>query len=456
MKNQTLSRYGLLLYLLTLLSSCDGFLDIVPAGDVIPETEKEYRATLNSGYASQPNNLLINLRGLVYDHEADPLGFNLDAYEIYKSIHSWADEEDNSGRSVQYPYDSFYKGIFYANSIILTDPSSVKDDDPDDSFDQILSEAYALRAFNYFSLLNLYAPKWSEAEKETPVVPLNNTIDTEQTFPRSSMGKIYEIILSDLTKAEELSRVSRYESPRYRYRLSKEAIHALTSRVRLYRGEWSLALAEARKALKVSDTLTDLNTLSKEGFLPTDFRSPECIAAFSKQQESGIGSYLSIQKPLLDLYKDGDLRREKYYKLPKPEDKDGYAVMAKVGTPSTSVTFRRAEIYLTAAEAATRLGETEEGKTLLTTLLKSRLTPEVFRTEKARIDQLTGDKLLEEILLQRRLELSGEGHDWLDFKRTTQPELHKVVRGVSLTLPAGDPRYVITLPKDARDNNPLL
>lgn len=452
--HKTFARLALLLPIF--LSSCDRFLQIVPVGDVIPESETEYRATLNSGYGSSPSQMLVNLRGLVYDHQSDPFGLNLDAYDLYKTIHTWADNDNNSGRSEQYPYYSFYKGIFYANSVILADPVSVKKDAKDDTFDQIRSEAYALRAYNYFCLLNLYGPKWSNETASTKVAPINNTIDTEQKFPAATLGALYDQVLRDLAEAVRLSQVPRYKDVRYRYRFSGEAVLALASRVHLYRGEWKESLDFASKALTVDDKLTDLNALGKEGFLPTDYRSEEDIVNFTPQQVTDISSFLSIQEPFLKLYPEGDLRRSKYYALPSAEAGTTYATMAKVGRASMNVTIRRAEVYLNAAEAAVRLGETESARKYLSELLKNRMTPNAFSTEKARIDALSAQALVDEILKQRRLELAGEGHDWFDFKRTTQPELKKVVRGETYTLPAGDPRYVISLPREARDNNPLL
>lgn len=447
---------GFALFLTLFFASCDKYLDIIPAGDVIPETVTEFRATLNNGYASAPSQMLINMRGLVYDHQADALGYNFDAFDLYKTIHTWADTDDNDGRSEQYPYYSFYKGIFYANTIILADPATVKDDDPDEDFGQVLSEAYALRAYNYFCLVNLYGPKWSKETAGTLVVPLNNLINTEQTFPRATLEAVYDQILGDLKKAEALSQVSRFKEERYRYRFSGEAILAFASRVHLYRGEWQKALEYAQKALKVSDKLTDLNSTDKDGHLPTDYRSEEALANFTPQQASDINGYLSVQDPLLALYPEGDLRPSKYYTKSSQDFVTFYKTMAKVGSSSTGVTFRRSEVYLNAAEAASRLGNDADARRYLDQLLANRMTPQAFSLKKAKTDDLRGEKLLAEILLQRRLELAGEGHDWFDFKRTTQPELTKTVRGEVFTLPAGDPRYTIKLPKEAVENNPLL
>ena len=75
-------------------------------------------------------------------------------------------------------------------------------------------------------------------------------------------------------------------------------------------------------------------------------------------------------------------------------------------------TVRRAEIYLNAAEAAARLGKAEEAKQYLSTLLTKRYTAEALSTRMAELQPLTGEALVQEILLERQKELGVEGHEW--------------------------------------------
>jgi len=75
--------------------------------------------------------------------------------------------------------------------------------------------------------------------------------------------------------------------------------------------------------------------------------------------------------------------------------------------------MRAAEFYLTAAEAAAELGKTADAQRLLNDINKKR-DPEYNCTA-------SGQALIDEARLYRRIELWGEGFNWFDFKRWNMP-----------------------------------
>jgi len=76
--------------------------------------------------------------------------------------------------------------------------------------------------------------------------------------------------------------------------------------------------------------------------------------------------------------------------------------------------MRLAELYLILAEAEARQGMSAAAATHLATLLSARNPSYVESTS-------TGQDLVDEILIQRRVELWGEGFRFLDLKRTNSP-----------------------------------
>lgn len=120
------------------------------------------------------------------------------------------------------------------------------------------------------------------------------------------------------------------------------------------------------------------------------------------------------------------------------------------------VTIRRAEVYLNAAEAVSKLGKADEAKQYLMELITTRYTPEGVEAQRATLQPLTGDALINYIYAERQRELGIEGHEWYDYKRTTQPALSKVVEDKQYHLQAGDARYVLRIPISAQASNPLL
>ncbi|MBD0295751.1 MAG: RagB/SusD family nutrient uptake outer membrane protein, partial [Flavisolibacter sp.] len=101
-----------------------------------------------------------------------------------------------------------------------------------------------------------------------------------------------------------------------------------------------------------------------------------------------------------------------------------------------------------------RLSKNTEAQDLLLTLVKSR-DPDYVKPTK------TGQALIDEISLQRRIELWGEGFRFLDLKRTNSPldrtgANHNAAIAVTLTVPAGDVQWEWLFPQDEINANPAI
>ena len=123
--------------------------------------------------------------------------------------------------------------------------------------------------------------------------------------------------------------------------------------------------------------------------------------------------------------------------------------------------IRVAEMYLIEAESYARMVNKEtEAKAALYSLAKNRDPQYVTSTN-------TGQALINEILMQRRIELWGEGRNWTDLKRLDLPlnrpssstygqGLHVSAAATVLSVPAGDKTWLWMIPKAERDNNKNL
>ena len=343
---------------------------------------------------------------------------------------------------------SFYQVIFYTNEIISNAHDAM--DDGTEDIEQIIAEAYALRAYMYFELTNMYAPAYNkEKAADMKAVPLTTEIDIEQVFPKSSLAEVFELITDDIEQAIDLARVKQQEGED-RYRFSLESIYALQSRVYLYMSEWQQAMDAAEKALKISRELEDMN--SNEYLSNTNFESKEAMLALEHVTVLELRDYASISNDLQSSYKSGDLRPENYFEFSWL----GIMILNKVGSTSERVSFRRGELFLNAAEAAAQLNKEQEARGYLLELLEKRYDTGGFADQKAIVDGLSGNALIEEILNEREKELALEGHQWYDWKRTTQPKVVKFVKGEECVLEKNDPRYTLQFPKSARESNPYL
>ena len=422
------------------LTSCNKYLDIQPVGTVIPTSESDFRGLMTSSYTSFPAHksyLSLRTDELLLDESST------DAART-KDIYLWNDQNPDPATTA-YPYLAFYKSIFYTNQIISTIDEKLVSNA---TVDQIKGEAYLMRAYAHFELLNCYSEIYSPNNLGLRGVPLSTKIDLEQRFVPASLGDSYVQVLADMEKGTALLTVDD-QAKGVNYRFSKRGAYAMASRLHLYRGEWQAAAAAAQKALAINNKLVDLNAAGSK--LPNDFESEEMIMALEKVSIPEVRSSSFISSSLLSSYSDGDLRKGRYF-----QKRGGDYISLKGGENRFNVSFRNAELYLTIAECNARLGNTAEALKYLSVLKKSRFSADAY-TQEAKADaNLSKEQLLDAVLLERKRELALEGLRWYDLKRTTRPTLTHTSFGRTVTLQQNDPRYVIRYPQEAIDNNPDL
>lgn len=435
----------LLFLFLTVLScvSCDDYLDIKPVGQVIPITVEDYRSFLTSAYS------ITNSGKVLTSFRSDELALSSQAtgVEQYEDVFIWNDLNP-SPLMKAYPYASFYNIIFYTNHIINSQDDI---EGNQEAIDQLVGEAYALRAMQYFELINLYAKPYNSSTASTDAgVPVTTIYETGVDYPVATVEEVYQLILSDLEEAETLINIEQ-QTPGLNYRFSQWALHAFKARVYLYRQEWQKALDYADAALAIGSELQDLN--SDVNIMPSEYNSVESILALETVATFDLVKNASISNELISVYnQEEDLRFNLYFS----QNSDGRYRSKKREETRYKVSYRTSEMYFIRAEALVRLQKLDLAKEALLALVKQRYTHEGFEAYTLRISGLTPDELIKEIIEERRREFAIEGHRWNDLRRTTQPEITKVYDGERYTLKKNDERYVIPFPRDAVINNPDL
>ena len=163
-----------------------------------------------------------------------------------------------------------------------------------------------------------------------------------------------------------------------------------------------------------------------------------------------------VPKALYNLYLPGtqDQRSRKFYKT----EVGGYSLI-KGGSSEYRCSFRVSEIYLNAAEAALKNHHPEICKTLLLKLLEKRYQTAAYTQAEININAMDDDALLDEVYLQRQLELSYEGHRWFDIRRMEKekrPVLTREYEGQTYYIEDNYPELTIKIPDAAKDANPYL
>ena len=435
------------LVLATLLfASCNDFLDITPTGRIIAKTGEEYRELLTYEYKYFPSDrALTTVRS---DEMTMMPGFTSDLdYSTYFDLWRWNDDAPST-TTTYFGWRRYYHAIYIANYIIehkndITNASS-------DDLEQLVCEIYNMRAFCDFLLDNLYAENYTHCNPDTTRgVPLMLKADVNAIPRSSSLKDVYAQVLADITEAEQHLNVQSWETG-LNYRFNTVSAKCLRARVCLYMGNWQGALDASKAVIQAHPDLEDMT--SSSSVLPDRYDSKESIQALETMMD---GKYILIGRPaqsLISLYPSGDQRRTKFYR----RITSSTSTLLKGGSEQFNCTFRSAEFYLTAAEAAARLGQRSVAEDYLKQLAIKRYNATAYATFVANMATLTDNQLTDEIVNERTRELAFEGHRWYDLRRTTMPALTKSYQSDTFQLNTADRRYTMRFPTEAVEANPAI
>ena len=422
------------------LTSCDNFLDITPTGKVIASTGEEYRAMLTYEYKYFPKDRhMTTVRTDELKFSGSTASSDLDAY-----LDLWLWKDENPSPTTSYfSWRSYYHAIYIANYIIehqeeITDASAK-------NINQLVGEAYMMRAYCHFLLVNLYAEPYTHCTPATTRgVPMMLEADVNAIPGSSSVETIYQQVLSDIAEAEQRLNVTKWDEGE-NYRFNTISAQALRARTYLYMGRWQEALTAAKAVIAAHGDLEDLNVSS--ALLPDSYQSAENIVAL-EQFSSNLSTVINQpSNDFISLYRTGDQRKSKYFKRATSTTwtllkSDGYC------------SFRSAEAYLTAAEAAAQLNDLTGAIDLLKPLLQKRLNATAYQEALDLMAPMNQSQLLQEIYDERARELAFEGHRWYDLRRTTQPALTRTYGGQTYTLTPE--KYTMRFPTEAVESNPEI
>lgn len=490
------------------LTACSDFLEPDSESEFVPEDATSLNELL-LGEAYQRNDMdgfNIYLGLMEDDVEAAPYQTPNEGFDgnIYLASYTWQPDMykmmEEAGAGHINIYERYYEVILGANAVLDYLPS-VRD--TKENINKVKAQAYALRGFYYFNLVNIYAQPYN-MYPDAPGVPLklNSGIEESDDYlKRKSVSDVYAQILSDLHTAEE-TYLELPESEQWsdNYRTSLPMVQLMLSRTYLYMGNWEKAAQYAELVMKDSRfKLVDLNdvplnTKNEEGesvrnyyVFPT-YKSSETIWPYgnvkdmfewtykeANSQNSNTGNkmhaYFQASEELINTYVDYDLRLKRYI-VQAPTNEGTLMNMAfgkvNVGTnyylPQNAVgvfgrCLRLSEAYLNYAEAKAMLGGEgmAEATVALNTLREKRFDPEDFE------DETFGsqEELIEFIRDERRRELCFEGHRWFDLRRWGMPAIsHKwhndSESSDTYRLEEGDLLYTVPIPDEALNMNSSL
>jgi len=386
------------------------------------------------------------------------------------------------------PWRWYYQMIFAANAVI----GRVPDLEAASASDRAsVGIAYTNRAMAYFDLVRLYIEgRYTDTPegRSVPIVTEGMTQEVTSNNPRAAASKVYELILSDLETAascfEGYSRGGDVNVP------DGSVVEGMLARVYLEMGEWANAKSHAATARAKYTPLTEAQWRDRANGFNTPNSNNSWMWCFSMSAndevvQTGIvcwvghmvnecdwtytaaGNFTMIDAHLYSLIPDTDFRKNSWID-PRgeiPNDSDwlveaddepmgdtelypgemyydhvslkfrpgsgehlGYMIGNSVSVPL----MRMEEMMLIEAEAAGRIA-LADGKALLDAFGK--LRDPGYQSKATSVEEF-----VDEVWLQRRIELWGEGFAPFDLKRLNKP----VIRGYVGTNHNPNARYNTT------------
>lgn len=355
-------------------------------------------------------------------------------------------------------YVNPYRQIGIANDVIASiDPAT---EDP--KAINMIAQARAMRAFDYM-MLAPYFQFGGEQFMDQPCIPLLDGKNPYGNNPRATVRQVYTAVIEDLNYAVENLTEERADKGK----INKNVALGLRARANLFLGKYAEA-AEDAKAAMAGFTPASIEDVSKPSFYSADDANwmwaiiitkdmvlsdgyPTSASWYSAFTANGYGpatdnipminNLLYKQIPATDVRKGWWLDENLYSPLLETVSWDGVSGAELAGLlienvknpylPYGNVKFgmkdgigseinsndwplmRVEEMILIQAEGLARSGKTSEATKVLTDFVKTYRDPSY--------EVSTGRTLEDEIWLQRRIELWGEGFFTSDAKRMGKP-----------------------------------
>ncbi len=380
---------------------------------------------------------------------------------------------------------NWYGAINAATRVIeaatLIEPSA----DEQADYNNILGQAYAIRAYAHFTLLSYFTTDMTD-DSALGVIAVNFIPSIDQALPRNTNGEVFAAIESDFSQAQSLISPS-FTDNKY---INLDVITAMRARMALYRGRYSEAdqlaaqlinkypLANREQYVNMYLDADETEVIFKldrndgdsydgQGVTGSGTAGGWAGANFAFVDATITGSpYYEMGRTLFNLLDPADVRfqvnvgadsqintaypnvsNEEFFNtdilvIYKYPGHDGVPLMNDLKV------FRVSEMYLIRAEAAAASGDLAGAANYIKQIRDAR-----FGTPQPAPSFGSAQAAFAGILDERRIELCFEGHRWLDLKRlgtganrgVDRDPLDCFITG-ACTLSADDYRFTLPIP----------
>jgi len=404
------------------------------------------------------------------DFLSGDLALTANNYQRYGNFVNLLSTVDYADTDNYMPWRYYYRVIRSANLVIKSlggndiVPESI-------SGQHSLGQAKALRAYAYFYLTQLYA---KEYEASATVLPIYKDSD-DPVQAQATMQEVYDFMIEDLSSAITLlDGFTRASKTNINVDVAKGLLAYVyaskdDSASNLLAKDLADDVIAGYPLMSSTEVVGGFNSLSTPGWIwGFDITLVNGLDLISWWGQMDIFTYSyqwagdkkGIDDGLYAKIKDNDIRKTQFDAANglQPRNKFYNAERVVGGQRNIEddyIYMRVAEMYLLSAEMAAKEGQDGPAKTRLTQLLSQRFSN---AADYAYVNGLDGNALLNEVILQTRIELWGEGKSYLSMKRNKQ----MMTRGTNhvfhsgLSIPYTDDRLTYEIPRAEIQNNPFI
>ena len=395
-------------------------------------------------------------------------------YRQYQDVANLKATQQPSDNYNYIPWRYYYRLIYEANKSIaeLANPKN-------NSEKYTLAQFRALRGYAYFYLMQIFTTKY-EPNSRTNSIPLYTTADIVSK-PRVKQSEVYAQIISDLEFAvtnlagftrSKKGMIDKYVAEgllAYTYaamgnnqkvaELAQDIVnnsgYPLTTREQIFY-DTTTKKGGGFNDVETKSWMWGVDIITENSI---DLKSWWGMIDYYTYSYAWAGDRKAMDNKLYAQIRANDLRKKQFHpglKMPLYKFFAPDRVVGGQRDITTDYVYMRVdEFYLLAAEALAKLGQDAQAKTIYKKLLKLRYPEATATTDIAYVDALTNAQLQDDIYLNTRIELWGEGKSYFAMKRN-----HKTIeRGSNhveeknTTFSYDNPRLTFAIPQNESINN---
>ena len=394
-------------------------------------------------------------------------------YHQYQDVANLKATQQPSDNYNYIPWRYYYRLIYEANKSIAELASPKNNEER-----YTLAQFRALRGYAYFYLMQIFTTKY-EPDSRTNSILLYTTADITSK-PRVKQSEVYAQIISDLEFAvtnlagftrSKKGMIDKYVAEgllAYTYaamgnnqkvaELAQDIVnnsgYPLTTREQIFY-DITTKKGGGFNDVETKSWMWGVDLITENSFDLISWWGMIDIYTYSY---AWAGDGKAMDDKLYAQIRTNDIRKKQFDEELLPSNKffSPDRVIGGQRKISTDYIYMRVdEFYLLAAEALAKLGQDTQAKTIYKKLLKLRYPEATAATDIAYVDALTNAQLQDDIYLNTRIELWGEGKSYFAMKRN-----HKTIeRGSNhveeknTTFSYDNPRLTFAIPQNESINN---